>query len=210
MSLHSESKQIYFGLVYNEYIQKHSEFKYLFGLINHIDWSVIPEFDNPRIGRTGYSRHSLLKALFVQKVKRLNTRELIHFLRSYPLFSQAIDFNHITNFVPSESTFSSFKKPFDTPYTRWYYCFYRQKRYQYGFFDSNNLCIDSYPVTFRSFFNNKKILRKFKYCNESYNSPSDADFGFKPVSNSKPIYDKNGNQEHSISYLGAKFVSLLF
>ncbi len=100
MSLHSESKQIYFGLVYNEYIQKHSEFKYLFGLINHIDWSVIPEFDNPRIGRTGYSRHSLLKALFVQKVKRLNTRELIHFLRSYPFFSQAIGFNPITNFVP--------------------------------------------------------------------------------------------------------------
>ncbi len=116
MSLYSESKQLYFGFVYNEYMHKHSEFKYLLDLINQIDWSVIPEFNNPHVGRTGYSRHSLLKAMFVQKVKGFNTRELIHFLRSYPFFSQAIGFNPIANFVPPESTFSSFKKYFDIFY----------------------------------------------------------------------------------------------
>ncbi len=61
MSLYSESKQLYFDFVYSDYSNKYYEFKYLFGLINHIDWSVIPEFDNPHVGRTGYSLHSLLK-----------------------------------------------------------------------------------------------------------------------------------------------------
>ena len=69
MSLYSESKQLYFDFVYSEYFNKHSEFKYLLDLINQIDWSVIPEFNNPHVGRTGYSRHSLLKAMFVQKNK---------------------------------------------------------------------------------------------------------------------------------------------
>ncbi len=69
MSLHSESNQLYFNFVYSDYFNKNSEFKYLLDLINQIDWSVIPEFNNPHVGRTGYSRHSLLKALFVQKVK---------------------------------------------------------------------------------------------------------------------------------------------
>jgi len=69
MSLYSESKQLYFSFVYDEYMHKHSEFKYLLDLINQIDWSVIPEFNNPHVGRAGYSRRSLLKAMFVQKVK---------------------------------------------------------------------------------------------------------------------------------------------
>ena len=47
MSLYSESKQLYFDFVYSEYFNKHSEFKYLLDLINQIDWSVIPEFNNP-------------------------------------------------------------------------------------------------------------------------------------------------------------------
>jgi len=53
MSLYSESKQLYFDFVYSCYFNKHSEFKYSFDLINYIDWSVIPEFDNPHVGRTG-------------------------------------------------------------------------------------------------------------------------------------------------------------
>ncbi len=63
MPLHSESNQLYFDFVYSDYFNKHSEFKYL------LDWSSVPEFNNPHVGRTGYSRHSLLKAMFVQKVK---------------------------------------------------------------------------------------------------------------------------------------------
>jgi len=50
----------------------------------------------------------------------------------------------------------------------------------------------------------------FKYCNEYYNSPLDADFGVKPLSNSKPVYDKHGNQKQSISYLGYKVHTLSF
>ncbi len=69
LSLHSNSSQLYFDFVYSDYFNKHSEFKYLLYLINQIDWSSASEFDNPMIGRTGYSRRSLLKALFVQKVK---------------------------------------------------------------------------------------------------------------------------------------------
>ena len=40
MSLYSESKQLYFSFVYDEYMHKHSEFNYLLDLINQIDWSV--------------------------------------------------------------------------------------------------------------------------------------------------------------------------
>ncbi|HOK16540.1 MAG TPA: hypothetical protein PLK41_05775 [Defluviitoga tunisiensis] len=40
-------------------------------MINHIDWYVIAEFGNPHVGRAGYSRQSLLKAMLVQKVKGL-------------------------------------------------------------------------------------------------------------------------------------------
>ena len=48
MSYYSNASQLY-----SDYFNKHSEFKYLLDLINQIDWSVIPEFNNPRVGRTG-------------------------------------------------------------------------------------------------------------------------------------------------------------
>ncbi|PNR94122.1 hypothetical protein HWHPT5561_06875 [Petrotoga sp. HWH.PT.55.6.1] len=48
-----------------------------------IDWSVVPDFNN-KMGRTGYSRRALLKAIFVQKIKDFTVRELIHFLKSNP------------------------------------------------------------------------------------------------------------------------------
>ena len=66
-------------------------------MINVIDWSVISEFDNPRIGRTGYSRHSLLKALFVQKVKGLNF-----------LADAAYDSSDLYDFVHLESESTAF------------------------------------------------------------------------------------------------------
>jgi|JMBX01.1.fsa_nt_gb hypothetical protein len=54
MFLHSESKQIYFGSVYDEYMHNPSEFKYLLDLINQNDWPSIPEFDNHRINEMIY------------------------------------------------------------------------------------------------------------------------------------------------------------
>jgi len=54
------------------------------------------------------------------------------------------------------------------------------------------------------------FVQKFKYCNEYYNSPLDADFSVKSVSNSKPIYDKYDNQKQSMSYLGYKVNTLSF
>ena len=79
-----------------------------------------------------------------------------------------------------------------------------------GIFDPNNLCIDSYPISFRSFFNNKKSHGKFMNQKEYYSRPIQANFGVKPVSNSKPVYDKNGNQKQSISYFGFKAHTLSF
>lgn len=80
-----------------------------------IDWSVVPDFSN-KIGRTGYSRRALLKAIFVQKVKGFTVRELIHFLKNNPSFAKCIGFDPIINYVPSEATFSSFKKEFNPSY----------------------------------------------------------------------------------------------
>jgi hypothetical protein len=96
-------------------MKEHSEFKYLLDLIDMIDWSVVPDFSN-KMGRTGYSRRALLKAIFVQKVKGFTVRELIHFLKSNPSFAKCIGFDPIINYVPSEATFSSFKKEFDPSY----------------------------------------------------------------------------------------------
>ncbi|HPU59716.1 MAG TPA: hypothetical protein PK553_01980 [Defluviitoga tunisiensis] len=42
------------------------------------------------------------------------------------------------------------------------------------------------------------------------NSPLDAEFGVKPVSNSKPIYDKHDNQKQSMSYLSYRVHTLSF
>jgi len=47
MSLHSESNQLYFDFVYSDYFNKHSEFKFVFDLINQIDWPTVPKFNNP-------------------------------------------------------------------------------------------------------------------------------------------------------------------
>jgi len=68
MSLYSESKQLYFDFFYVQYLNEHFELKYLLDLINVIDWSVIPNFYH-KCGRLDYSKQSILKAMFVQKVK---------------------------------------------------------------------------------------------------------------------------------------------
>jgi hypothetical protein len=103
MSLYSNSSQLYFDFVYSDYFNKYSEFKYLPDLIKVIDWFVVPAF-NHKYGRFGYSNQSILKALFVQKVKGFNTRELIYFLRTNLHFGQAIGFDPINNYVSSEAT----------------------------------------------------------------------------------------------------------
>jgi len=70
MSYYSNASQLYFDFVYDQYLNVHSESKYLLDLINVIDWSVVPNFIHKR-GRLGYSNQSILKALFVQMVMKL-------------------------------------------------------------------------------------------------------------------------------------------
>ena len=76
---------------------------------------------------------------------------MIYFLRTNPKFAQAIGFDPINNFVPSEATFSVFKKKFDTSLLFEIIAQSIQKGIDEGIFDPNNLCIDSYPISFRSF-----------------------------------------------------------
>ncbi|WP_369826040.1 hypothetical protein [Petrotoga sp. 9PWA.NaAc.5.4] len=83
---------------------------------------------------------------------------MIYFLRTNPQFAQAIGFDLINNFVPSEATFSVFKKKFDTSFLFEIIAQSIQKGIDEDIFDPNNLCIDSYPISFRSFFNNKKSI----------------------------------------------------
>ena len=70
MFYYSNASQLYFDFVYDQYLNEHSESKYLLDLINVIDWSVVPNFIHKR-GRLGYSNQSILKALFVQMVMKL-------------------------------------------------------------------------------------------------------------------------------------------
>jgi hypothetical protein len=70
LSLFGNSSQLYFDFVYSDYLKEHSEFSYLLDLIDMIDWSVVPDFSN-KIGRTGYSRRALLKAIFVHTLNPL-------------------------------------------------------------------------------------------------------------------------------------------
>ncbi|HPU60393.1 MAG TPA: hypothetical protein PK723_04510 [Candidatus Pacearchaeota archaeon] len=41
MSYYSNASQLYFDFVYDQYLNEHSEFRYLLDLINVIDWSVV-------------------------------------------------------------------------------------------------------------------------------------------------------------------------
>ena len=148
--------------------------------------------------------------MFVQKVKGFNTRELIYFLKTNPHFAQAIGFDPINNYVPSEATFSVLKKKFDLSLLDKIVSDSIQKGIQEGIFDPNHLCIDSYPIIFHSFFNNKKSQSKFKDYKEYYTHPIQANFGVKPVSNSKPVYDKFGNQKQAVSYFGFKAHTVSF
>jgi len=70
MSYYSIASQLYFDFVYDQCLNEHSESKYLLDLINVIDWSLVPNFIHKR-SRLGYSNQSILKALFIQKVKGL-------------------------------------------------------------------------------------------------------------------------------------------
>jgi hypothetical protein len=111
-------------------------------------------------------------------------------------------------YVPSEATFFSFKKKFGPSYLDKVIVFTVLKGIKEGIFDTSYLIVDSYPIIFNSFFNNKKSHGKFKDYKEYYRSPLEADFGVKPVSNSKPIY-KYGNPKNSISYPALCAVSFL-
>ena len=70
MSLYGNSSQLYFDFVYSDYLKEHSEFSYLLDLIDMIDRSVVGDFSN-KMGRTGYSRRALLKAIFVHTLNPL-------------------------------------------------------------------------------------------------------------------------------------------
>ncbi|MBL5981076.1 hypothetical protein NAAC61_02715 [Petrotoga sp. 8T1HF07.NaAc.6.1] len=113
-------------------------------------------------------------------------------------------------YVPSEATFSSFKKEFGPSYLDKVIVFTVLKGIKEGIFDTSYLVADSYPIVFNSFFNNKKSHGKFKDYKEYYRSPLEANFGVKPVSNSKPIYDKYGNPKNAMSYLGYKAHTITF
>ncbi|MGY4688162.1 hypothetical protein, partial [Petrotoga sp. DB-2] len=87
---------------------------------------------------------------------------MIHFLKSNPSFAKCIGFDPIINYVPSEATFSSFKKEFGPSYLDKVIVFTVLKGIKEGIFDTSYLVVDSYPIIFNSFFNNKKSHGKFK------------------------------------------------
>lgn len=60
------NSQFYLDFVYDEYLNNHSESKYLMDLISLADWSDIPLFKNTGVGATGYSPRAMCKALFIK------------------------------------------------------------------------------------------------------------------------------------------------
>lgn len=109
------NNNFYFYFVFDEYLKNHSESKYLYDLIDSIDWSSISDTKNCYgVGTDGYSPRSMCKALFLKLVKCFSSvNDLICFLKNKPRLSFYIGFDVIINKVPHESTFSKFRKSFD-------------------------------------------------------------------------------------------------
>jgi len=205
------NSQFYLDFVYDEYLNNHCESKYLMDLISLIDWSNIPLFKNTGVGANGYSPRAMCKALFIKIIKNLSSvNELIFFLRSNPKLSQFIGFDPIRNKVPDESTFSKFRKSFNLDFLYGVISDSIFKGIQLGIFDTSTLCVDSYPIPFNSFFNNKKRFGKLVSFSSYYSNQIEADFGVKPISNDKPVYDKNGNPKKVLSFLGFKAHTVSF
>lgn len=206
--------QLYFEFMYDEYMKRYGENKYLYDLLDSVDWSSVPDSKNDfKVGADGYSPRAMCKALFLKLVKRFSSiNELIFFLKNNPKLASNIGFDPIKNRIPHESTFSKFRKSFECNLIFHVIANTITPGIEMGIFDPSTITIDSYPILFNSFFNNKKSFNKKeeKDFNKYYTKPIEADFGVKTASNDKPVYDKNGKPKKAISYLGYKVNSVSF
>jgi len=107
--------QLYFEFMYDEYMKRYGENKYLYDLLDSVDWSSVPDSKNEfKVGADGYSPRAMCKALFLKLVKRFSSiNELIFFLKNNPKLASNIGFDPIKNRIPHESTFSKFRKSFE-------------------------------------------------------------------------------------------------
>lgn len=72
--------QLYFEFMYDEYMKRYGENKYLYDLLDSVNWSSVPDSKNEfKVGADGYSPRAMCKALFLKLVKS--------FLRSMSLSS---------------------------------------------------------------------------------------------------------------------------
>ena len=148
-------KQFYLDFVYDEYMKSHSNYAYILTLFDFIDWSIIPEIKNPGVGRTGYSPVSMIKALLFKTIMKIpSISALIDELYSNPYLAQAIGFDPIRDYVPSESTFSIFRKSFDINIIYSLIADLLFRGISAGFISTEFLAVDSFPIIFNSHFNN--------------------------------------------------------
>ncbi|MBM7560254.1 transposase [Marinitoga litoralis] len=139
-------KQFYLDFVYEEYMKSHSSFSYILTLFEFINWSIIPSVKNPGVGRTGYSPVSMIKALLFKIIKGLpSIPALIDELYSNPYLAQAIGFDPIKDYVPSESTFSLFRKSFDVNIIYSLITDLLFRGISAGFISTEFLAVDSFP-----------------------------------------------------------------
>jgi hypothetical protein len=165
--------------VYEEYFKYHSPLTYILTIFDYIDWSLVHDIKNTGVGRTGYSPVSMIKALLFKTIKKIHSiRELINELYSNPYLAQIMGFDPIRNYVPSESTFSNFRKSFHINIIYSIITDLLFRGISDGFISTDLVIVDSFPIPFDSHFNNPKSFNNFSDdFSTYYSTPLDADFG---------------------------------
>ena len=82
-------------------IQTSSFYRKYYLLFSALDLSSIPDF-NADVGRTGYSRHAMLRAFIIKHQERVKTiPDLLRFLDSHPALTEMCGFT--ASVLPNES-----------------------------------------------------------------------------------------------------------
>ncbi|KAF2955288.1 MULTISPECIES: transposase [Marinitoga] len=204
--------QFYLDFVYEEYFKYHSPLTYILTIFDYIDWSLVHDIKNTGVGRTGYSPVSMIKALLFKTIKKIHSiRELINELYSNPYLAQIMGFDPIRNYVPSESTFSNFRKSFHINIIYSIITDLLFRGISDGFISTDLVIVDSFPIPFDSHFNNPKSFNNFSDdFSTYYSTPLDADFGVKPINDNIRFYDKHGNPKNIFFYVGYKGHTISF
>src|SRR6056297_600397 len=179
--------QTHFDFLHDSIVENHGSVAYYLKLFSLLDFSAIPRY-NMRIGRRGYSNHTMIKIALIGVIERLNTypahrRFLIDRPRLCELIGLRIRGGQFA--LPSDATLSNFYNSEDyasllkTLFTKSLQSHLPALLHRFDY-----LCVDSQPVLANTALNNPKDFSTHKVSRDK-----DAKWGVKGKSNA-PSHSK--------------------